>query len=94
MIYENMKNLEISSAQNVIKVGDTIADIKEGKNAGVKSIGILDGSSLMGLNEDDFEKLSEDDKNSIREKTKRKYLDAQADFVIKDLSELLELLGL
>lgn len=34
MIYELMKRLNISDASQVIKIGDTEVDIKEGKNAG------------------------------------------------------------
>ena len=40
MIYKNMIDLAIPSVDNVVKVGDTIADIKEGVNAKVWSIGI------------------------------------------------------
>lgn len=32
----------------LVKVGDTVADIQEGKHAGVLSLGVLEGSSVMG----------------------------------------------
>lgn len=41
MIYKNMIDLAIPSVDQVVKVGDTIADIKEGVNAKVWSVGIV-----------------------------------------------------
>ena len=32
-----------------VEVGDTVTDILEGKHAGVKTAGIVVGSSVMGL---------------------------------------------
>lgn len=49
MIYQNMIDLFIPSVQSVIKYGDTIADIKEGVNAGVWTVGVILGSNEMGL---------------------------------------------
>lgn len=37
------------SVQAVVKVGDTVSDIREGRNAGVRSLGVLEGSSVMGM---------------------------------------------
>lgn len=45
MIYNLMEQCEISNVKDVIKVGDTINDILEGKNAGCrKSVGVLSGA--------------------------------------------------
>ena len=35
MIFANMQKLGVTSVRNVVKVGDTISDVKEGVNAGV-----------------------------------------------------------
>ncbi|MGL4403020.1 MAG: phosphonoacetaldehyde hydrolase, partial [Fusobacteriaceae bacterium] len=43
MIYKNMIELELPDRKAVIKIGDTISDIKEGKGAGVWAVGILKG---------------------------------------------------
>lgn len=42
-----------------MKVGDTVSDILEGKNAGLVTVGILEGSSVMGLTQEEYEALSE-----------------------------------
>lgn len=52
MIYKNMIDLAIPSVEEVVKVGDTVADIREGVNTKVWSIGIITGSNEMG--KDDF----------------------------------------
>lgn len=38
----------VPSVQTVIKVGDTVSDIREGKNAGVRSLGVLEGKQCDG----------------------------------------------
>ena len=43
--------------KNAVKVGDTVSDIKEGVNAGVWSAGVIEGSSELGLSEEEFEAL-------------------------------------
>ena len=42
MIFRNMEALELTSVDKVLKVGDTIADIKEGVNAGIDTVGIIE----------------------------------------------------
>ena len=58
MIYQNMIDLAIPSVDHVVKCGDTIADIKEGVNAMVKSVGIILGSNEMGLTLEETQALS------------------------------------
>ena len=88
MIFENMKQLAISDVRNVIKAGDTISDIKEGKQAGVISVGILEGSSEMALTQEEYEALDAKQQQQLCEKLSARYLEAGADYVIQNLSEL------
>lgn len=92
MIYKNMEKLKVLSVRGVIKVGDTVSDIKEGVNAGVKTVGILEGSSLLGLSEEEFGNLSEEEKNQALERTRQQYLEAGADYVVRDMRGILEIL--
>ena len=62
MIYRNMEAFAVSSADGVVKVGDTVSDIKEGKSAGVFSIGIIEGSSEMGLSREEYDSLTGEEK--------------------------------
>ena len=45
MIYNLMEQCEIKNVKDVVKVGDTVNDLLEGKNAGCgKSVGVLSGA--------------------------------------------------
>lgn len=90
MVFENMKALGVQSVSQVIKVGDTISDIKEGKNAGVFTIGVIEGSSELALAQEEFERLDLDTKNKKIEEVKNKFLKAGADAVILDMRGLLK----
>lgn len=92
MIFKNMEALTLSTSWKVVKVGDTISDIKEGINAGVWSVGVIIGSSEMGLTEDEFKALSDDEKGLIISKTEKSFIQNGADFTIHSMSELPELL--
>lgn len=44
MIYDMMKKLSLSNKAGFLKVGDTVADVEEGKNAGVMTAALLAGT--------------------------------------------------
>ncbi|MCL2676571.1 MAG: phosphonoacetaldehyde hydrolase [Streptococcaceae bacterium] len=93
MIFENMKALGIISVKNVIKVGDTVADIQEAKNAGIRAFGVIEGSSLMGLSKEEYESLSEQEQEARKKTVEHKFYEAGADMVINNLSELIEFIN-
>ncbi len=88
MIFENLKKLEVSSVSAAIKVGDTVSDIKEGLAAGMLSLGVVEGSSCMGLAEAEYMALSDREKEARCKKAEEKFLAAGASAVLKNLSEL------
>lgn len=92
MVYKNLKTLEVLDIRNVVKVGDTVSDIKEGKHAGCISVGILEGSSEIGLSEEEYQALNETQKQVYIDKASKRYLDAGADYIIMNLNELIPLL--
>lgn len=92
MIFKNMEYLRISSVKSVIKVGDTVSDIKEANHAGVISVGVLEGSSIMGLSLNEYEKLSIDGKELECERVSKVYRECGADYIIKNMKELCDLI--
>ncbi|AMQ04669.1 phosphonoacetaldehyde hydrolase [Sporosarcina psychrophila] len=92
MIYRNMEQLKLSASWKVVKVGDTISDIKEGVNAGVWSVGVIIGSSEMGLSLEEFSGLSEADKETVISKTEDTFMQNGADFTIQTMRELPQLI--
>ncbi len=94
MIFRNMEKLKLSSTRQVVKVGDTVSDIQEAINAGIWSVGVIIGSSLMGLSKEEFEQLSPDEKAEIIANMKKKFLDNGADFTIETMEELPKIIDL
>lgn len=88
MLYECMRRLNVYPPSAVVKVGDTVTDILEGKNAGAWSIGILTGSNLLGLTEAEYLAMDAEELKNRKEQTKQKYLSAGADLVIDSFAEL------
>lgn len=92
MIFKNMEKLKVFSVENVVKVGDTVSDILEGKNAGVTTIGVIEGSSVMGCTYEEYQALSLSEKSEEIRRTEAIYKEAGADYVIKDIRGVTELL--
>lgn len=88
MVFENMKALGVSNVNHVVKVGDTVSDIKEGVNAGVWSVGVLEGSSELGFGQEEFESLPAEEQDAACRETEATFRAAGAHFVIRNLSEL------
>ena len=88
MIYKNMIDLAIPSVDQVVKVGDTIADIKEGVNAKVWSVGIVTGSNEMGLTEEEYNHRSSDELIELKREVRERMLNAGAHFVLDNIMEL------
>ncbi|MBT2648339.1 hypothetical protein J7E52_16840 [Bacillus sp. ISL-34] len=61
-------------------------------NAGVWSVGIIVGSSEIGLSLDEYTSLPERDKQNLISKTADTFMQNGADFTIKTIEELPELI--
>lgn len=89
MVFRNMEALGVQDVRKVIKVGDTVSDIREGKNAGVLSAGVVIGSSEMGLTEAEYNALSEDEREWKCNEVAKKFKEAGADKIFYTLEDLL-----
>ena len=56
MVIDSMEQLMIKGKEKVLKIGDTVNDIQEGKNAGVITAGVLTGTQKR----DELEKFKPD----------------------------------
>lgn len=88
MIYQNMINLGVESPRTIIKVGDTAADIKEGVNSSVWSVGVVTGSSEMALSQREADSMNHDELEARKAAVRSKFLKWGADYVIDTLGEL------
>lgn len=89
MIWENMKQFGIQNPREVIKVDDTTADIAEGQNANCWTVGIIMGSSELGLNRQEVAGLSAEELEGEKKRVRAAFYQAGADYIIDDLVELL-----
>lgn len=80
MIYENMKNMGIYPTYDMIKIGDTFADIDEGRNAGMWVIALTTGNEL-GITFEKYLKLEEPLLNKKNKDIKNKFLEYGAHYV-------------
>lgn len=88
MCYQNAIQLGIYPMSHIVKVGDTISDIKEGVNAGCFSVGVVLGSNEMGLHKAETDALpAEELEEKIKEVSERFYA-AGANAVIRSMDKL------
>lgn len=93
MIYENAKALNIYPQKALIKVGDTVVDMKEGVNAGVWTVGLVLGSSELGLTLEEVRLMDKEELKLRVDKVKTKLYNAGANYVIDDMSTLVDVIN-
>lgn len=74
-----------------IRIGSTTG-YKEGKAAGVFTVGILEGSSELALSQEEYEALSPEERENRKEAVRKRYLEAGADAVVEDIRGILNYL--
>ncbi|MBM6928497.1 phosphonoacetaldehyde hydrolase [Parasutterella secunda] len=92
MVFENMRRLGLADVRRIVKVGDTVSDMREGKNAGLITVGVTEGSSVIGLNKESWDKLTDMERFSLRKKARETFFANGADFVIDTMAELPKLI--
>lgn len=93
MLMQNAQLLDVYPPSVCVKIGDTVIDIEEGKNAGMWTIGLTRTGNLIGLNRQQWEQLPETEKEVRLSRAKKTLLDAGADFVAEDLASCGEALA-
>jgi phosphonoacetaldehyde hydrolase len=88
MIFRAMEALNVYPPAAVAKVGDTLVDVEDGRNAGAWSVAVVDSSSEMGLNEVEFAALAADDRDRRRAAVRDRFHAAGAHAVIDTIAEL------
>ncbi|MCT4644777.1 MAG: phosphonoacetaldehyde hydrolase [Carboxylicivirga sp.] len=83
MVYQNALNLAVGPLHQMVKVGDTVADIKEGLNAGMWTVGYTKCGNEVGLTEAEVKALPADELNAKVEEASKKLSAAGAHFVVE-----------
>jgi phosphonoacetaldehyde hydrolase len=93
MAFRTAENLGIYPMQSILKIGDTLSDIEEGINAGMWSVGVVLSSNEMGLTKNEISKMDDEELQKRKWEVRDTFLNAGADYVIDDLSEIGELIS-
>lgn len=88
MIFECMRKLDVYPPRCVLKVGDTVADIQEGRNAGVWTCGVIAGSNLLGLRPGEADEMNADELAERKAETAERYRQAGACFVADSIANV------
>jgi phosphonoacetaldehyde hydrolase len=88
MLHQNLAALDIMDTRSVMKIGDTIVDIQEGLYAGCWSIGVVKGSSMLGLSKSEIDNMQSSELDQRVQQVKYQMLNAGAHYVIDSIVEL------
>ena len=88
MVYQNMMTTGVYPAAAVVKVGDTIADVLEGLNAGVWTVGVTRTGNEVGLTEEQVAQLAPEKLATRIETADKRLREAGADYVVESVADL------
>ena len=94
MIFRALETLRVSSVGAAVKVGDTVADIQEGQNAGLITVGVIEGQLPAGALQQEYESLTSEQRQAEIDRVRQAYADCGADYAITNMSQLPALLDL
>lgn len=92
MAISSAMHLDVYPMEACVKIGDTPADIEEGLNAGMWTVGVALTGNEVGLSELEVDARSEDEMDILLLRANRKLLQAGAHYVIDTMEELDEVL--
>ncbi len=88
MLHQNLAALDIMDTRAVIKVGDTLVDIQEGLHAGCWTVGVVKGSSMLGLAKNEVDALPDHELQQRIQHIKYQMFAAGAHYVLENIAEL------
>lgn len=88
MIQRCMEALDAFPPRRVVNIGDTIADIRSGVNAGVWSIGATMTGNMLGMSREQAEGLTAEEAGFLHETARQSMHDAGADMVVESVASL------
>ncbi len=86
MLMKNAQLLDVYPPTSCVKIGDTVVDIEEGRNAGMWTIGLTRTGNLIGVDVEQWAQLPEATKNAHLDRAKKILIQVGADYVAEDLA--------
>ncbi len=88
MCLENAKRLRVFPMHAIVKVGDTLPDILEGRNAGMWTIGLAKTGNEVGLDADAITKLGADDLTARLKHAYARMNEVGAHYVVDSIADV------
>jgi phosphonoacetaldehyde hydrolase len=89
MMFEAARRWGIYPMSRIVKVGDTRADIAEGRNAGAWVVSVVDSGNEVGLSAGEWDAASSDDRKFRRSRACSRLASGHPDFLISTVAELM-----
>jgi phosphonoacetaldehyde hydrolase len=93
MMFRIMEALGVCPPTAVVKVGDTVPDMEEGRNAGAWCVGVTRTGSFVGRTENEVAALAPAERQALLAAAGRQLLEAGAHVVIESVADLPGLLS-
>lgn len=88
MCFRVAQELNVYPPASIVKVGDTVMDMKAGINAGMWCVGVAMTGNEMGLSQEEINSLEPDSLNTRLEGAKKKLYEAGAHYVVDSISQV------
>jgi phosphonoacetaldehyde hydrolase len=89
MCYQNAIQLQVYPFEAMVKIGDTISDVEEGRNAGMWTIGLTQSGNELGLPEDQVKALSPAELDQRLASIENRFREAGAHYVVNGIWDCL-----
>ncbi|TVM33786.1 phosphonoacetaldehyde hydrolase [Oceanidesulfovibrio marinus] len=88
MCYQNAMALDVYPMEAMVKVGDTVSDIQEGRNAGMWAVGVCRTGNELGLSEAEVASLDPAELRRRMREVADRFFAAGAHFVVESAADL------
>ena len=92
MVFRNAEKLDLFPLHKMVKIGDTVADVKEGVNAGMWVVGYSKCGNEVGYTEKEIENTSKEELDQKIKQAEQKLINAGAHYVVEGPWELMPVL--
>ncbi|REE70536.1 phosphonoacetaldehyde hydrolase [Paenibacillus taihuensis] len=94
MVYRNAELLGVYPMHRIVKAGDTVSDMLEGVNAGCWTVGVVLGSSELGMSEAEVAACEPEELNRRKAAVAERLTGAGAHYIADSIGELDQIIAL
>ena len=89
MCYLNAIHLDVFPMQTMIKIGDTVQDIRAGINAGMWTVGVAQTGNELGLSEEEVNAMNSEQLDKALSQITKNLKEAGSDYVVNGIWDLI-----